>query len=65
MTKRGISIKGKKGFQKLSDSESMTDVIAFTVTKQTKMKLKLFCVENDISQSELLRICLNSILEKQ
>lgn len=63
--KRGYSIKGKKGFQRKVDSEPMSEMITFTVSKKTKMKLKLFCVENDITQSELLREILTTILENR
>jgi hypothetical protein len=64
MNKRGIIVKGKKGFQRKTDDVIMTEFVTFTVSKKTKMKLKLFCVENDISQSELLRLCLDSVLNK-
>jgi hypothetical protein len=64
MNKRGIIIPGKKGFQRKTDDVTMTEFVTFTISKQTKMKLKLFCVENDMSQSELLRLCLDSVLNK-
>jgi len=64
MNKRGIIVKGKKGFQRKTDDVIMTEFVTFTISKQTKMKLKLFCVENDMSQSELLRLCLDSVLNK-
>ena len=61
--KRGVIVKGLKGFQPKGE-KTMTEFVTFTISKQTKKKLKLFCFENDLSQSELLRICLDSILNR-
>ena len=63
--KGGIIVNGKKGFQRLDDSELNTEFITFTVSKKTKQKLKLLCIESDLSQSNLMRILLKSVLEQK